>query len=68
MNTTMTIKEMTFEDVLSVAAPPTGLLHLVASGWEDAHAFFWRIATGEWLELRNESVTPGFQRFLTTWP
>jgi hypothetical protein len=65
---TMTIKNITFEDVLTIVGPPTGLLQLVASGWEDQHAFFWKIATGDWMELRNEKVRPGFWRFLTTWP
>ena len=64
----MTIKNITFEDVLTIAGPPTGLLQLVASGWEDEHAFFWKIATGDWMELRNEKVQPGFWRFLTTRP
>jgi hypothetical protein len=54
--------------VLSVASPPTGLLQLVASGWEDEYALFRKIATGDWMELRNEKVTPGFWRFLTTRP
>jgi hypothetical protein len=68
VNTTMTITNATFEDVLAVTGPPTGLLQLVASGWEDEHAFFWKIATGDWIELRNEKVQPGFWRFLTTRP
>jgi hypothetical protein len=40
----------------------------VASGWEDEYAFFQKIATGDWMELRNEKVRPGFWRFLTTRP
>ena len=41
MNATETMTaNVTFEDVLAVAGPPTGLLQLVATGWEDTHAFF----------------------------
>jgi hypothetical protein len=64
----MTIKNIAFEDVLTIVGPPAGLLQLVASGWEDEYAFFRKIATGDWLELRNEKVQPGFWRFLTTRP
>jgi hypothetical protein len=32
------------------------------------HAFFQKIATGDWMELRKEKVEPGFWRFLTTRP
>jgi hypothetical protein len=56
------------EDVLTVVGSLTGLLKLVASGFKDEYAFFWKIATGAWMELRNEKVQPGFWRFLTTRP
>ena len=69
MNATETlIDNVTFGDVLTIAGPPTGLLQLVASGLEDEYAFFWKTITGDWIELRNERVTPGFWRFLTARP
>jgi hypothetical protein len=69
MNATETTRvNATFEEVLTIVGPPTGLLQLMASGWEDDYAFFRKIATGDWMELRNEKVTPGFWRFLITRP
>jgi hypothetical protein len=59
MNATETTRvNVTFEDVLTIVGPPTGLLHLVATGWDDAHAFFQKIATGDWIELCNEKGGP----------
>ena len=47
MDTTMTITNVTFEDVLTVVGHSLGLLKLVASGFKDEYAFFWKDRHGQ---------------------